>query len=62
MYVSIIDKHLITRLSFLDMSKLFDCRDHEIVFRKYYHYDIGSFKHKIFCSYLRSIQQCTRAD
>jgi len=46
-----IDKHLLTCSLFLGRSKAFDCCDHEILFKKLYHYGIRGTPHKLFCGY-----------
>ena len=59
-YINNIDKHLITCSLFLDLSKAFDCCDHEILLQKVYHYGIRETPHKLFCRYLSNRKQCTK--
>ena len=51
---------LITCSLFLDLSKSFDCCDHEILLDKLYHYGIRGVSHKLFLNFLRNRMQCTK--
>ena len=59
-YINNIDKHLITCSLLLDLSKAFDCCDHDILLQKLCHYSIRGTPHKLFCSYLSNRKQCTK--
>jgi len=54
------DNKLITCSLFLDLSKAFDCCDHEIVLDKLYHYGIRGVSHKLFSNFLHNRMQCIK--
>jgi len=54
------DNRLITRSLFLDLSKPFNCCDHEILVDELYHYGIRGFSHKLFSNFLHKRMQCTK--
>ena len=54
------DNKLITCYWFLDLSKAFDCCDHEILIDKLYHYGIRGVSHKLFSNFLHNRMQCTK--
>jgi len=54
------DNKLITCSLFLDLSKAFDCCDHEILPDKLYHYGIRGVSHKLFSNFLHNRMQCTK--
>ena len=55
-----LDNKLITCSLFLDLSKAFDCCDHEILLDKLYHYGIRSVSHKLFSNFLHNTMQYTK--
>jgi len=57
--LSNIDNKLITCSLFLDLSKAFDCCDHEILLDKHYHYGIRGVSHQLFSHFLQNRMQCT---
>jgi len=56
----IFDNKLITCSLFLDLSKAFDCCDHEILLDKIYRYGIRGVSHKQFSNSLHNRLQCTK--
>jgi len=54
------DNKLITCSLFLDLSKPFDCCDHEILLEKLYHCGIRGVSHKLFSNFLHNRMQCTK--
>ena len=54
------DNKLISCSLFLDLSKAFDCCDHEILLNKLYHYGIRGVSHKLFSNFLHNRMQCTK--
>jgi len=54
------DNKLITCSLFVDLSKAFDCCDHEILLGKLYHYGIRGVSHKLFSNFLHNRMQCTK--
>ena len=42
---------------FLDLKKIFDCADHNILLRKLYDYGIRGSMHELFTSYLENRKQ-----
>ena len=54
------DNKLITCSLFLDVSKAFDCCDHEILLDKLYHHGIRGVSHKLFSNFLHNRMQCTK--
>jgi len=54
------DNKLITCSLFLDLSKAFDCCDHESLLDKLYHYGIRGVSHKLFSNFLHNRMQCTK--
>jgi len=54
------DNKLITCSLFLDLSKVFDCCDHEILLDELYHCGIRSVSHKLFSNFLHNRMQCTK--
>ena len=54
------DNKQITCSLFLDLSKAFDCSDHEILLDKLYHYGIRGVSHKLFSNFLHNRMQCTK--
>ena len=54
------DNKLITCSLFLDLSKEFDCCDHEILLDELYHYGIRGVSHKLFSNFLHNRMQCTK--
>ena len=54
------DNKLITCSLFLDLSKAFDCCDHEIFLDKLCHYGIRGVSHKLFSNFLHNRMQCTK--
>ena len=56
--LSNLDNKLITCSLFLDLSKAFDCCDHEILLDKLYHYGI-SVSHKLFSNFLHNRIECS---
>ena len=55
-----LDNKLITCSLFLDLSKAFDCCDHEILLDKLYHYGIRGVSHELFSNFQQNIMQCTK--
>jgi len=51
------DNKLITCSLFLDLSKAFDCCDHEILLDKLHHYRIRGASHKLFLNFLHKIRE-----
>ena len=47
-------------ITFLDLSKAFDCCDHEILLDKLYHCGIRGVSHKLFSNFLHNRMQCTK--
>ena len=58
--LSNLDNKLITCSLFLDLSKAFDCCDHEILLDKFYHYGIRDVSRKLFSNFLHNRMQCTK--
>ena len=56
------DNKLITCSLFLDLSKAFDCCDHEILLDKLYHYGIRGVSHELFSNFLHNRMQCTKIE
>ena len=54
------DNKLITCSLFLELSKAFDCCDHEILLDKLYHVGIRGVSHKLFSNILQIRMQCTK--
>jgi len=54
------DNKLITCSLFLDLSKAFDCCDHETLLDKLYHYGIRGVSLKLFSNFLHNRTQCTK--
>jgi len=54
------DDKLITCSLFLDLSKAFDCCDHEILLAVLYHYGIRDVLHNYSQFFLRNRMQCTK--
>jgi len=54
-----LDNKLITCSLFLDLSKAFDCCDHEILLDKLCHDGIRGVSHKLFSNFLHNRMQCT---
>jgi len=54
------DNKLISCSLFLDLSKAFDCCDHEILLDKLYHYRIRGVSHKLFSNFVHNRMQCTK--
>jgi len=55
-----LDNNLITCSSFQDLSKAFDCCDHEILLDKLYHHGIRGVSHKLFSNVLHNRMQCSK--
>jgi len=55
-----LDNKLITCSLFLDLSKAFDCCDHEILLDKLYHDGIRGVSHKVLSNFLHNRMQCTK--
>ena len=55
-----LDNKLITCSLFLDLSKAFDCCDHETLLDKLYHFGIRGVSHKLFSNFLLNRMQCTK--
>jgi len=56
------DNKLITCSLFLDLSKAFDCCDHEILLDKLYHYGIRGVFYELFSNFLHIRMQCTKIE
>ena len=54
------DNKLITCSLFLDLSKAFDCCDHELSLDKLHHYGIRGVSHKLLSNFLDNRMQCTK--
>jgi len=54
------DKRLIASSLFLDLSKAFDCCDHEILLDKLYYCGIRGVSHQLFSNFLHNRMQCTK--
>ena len=54
------DNKSVTSSLFLDLSKAFDCCDHEILLDKLYHYSIRDVSQKLFSIVLHNRMQCTK--
>jgi len=54
------DNKFIPYSLFLDLSKAFDCCDHEILLDGLYHYGIRGISHKLFSNFLHNRMQCPK--